>query len=144
VRWIRIASSGSACTSLAAVVAVARLMPISANIPTNSASSPAGFSRSSRRSVWASASTCSFWVETEVYSPSAIENAPATRPAAPVRTTVHADAPAAPTPATSEMLVTRPSIAPNTEARNHPPETSAWVWPISLGSRFTGSVTGQE
>jgi hypothetical protein len=66
-----------------------------------------------------------------VYSPMAMEKAPATSPARPVTTMKCGAAPAAPTPATSAMLVTRPSIAPKTEARSAPPETSACVWPTS-------------
>ena len=81
----------------------------------------------SRSSVRTSASTCSFWVDTEVNSPRAIENAPATRPDTPLRMIVCADAPAPPTPAMRLRLVTRPSIAPKVAARSCPPATLAWV-----------------
>jgi len=139
VMWISTARSASAWTSAAAAVAVASLMPIAAKVSTSSASSASGCVRSARRSTRTSASICSLDVLTDVYSPSAIENAPATRPATPLRTTVCASTPAPPTPAISEVLVTRPSIAPNTAARNQPPETSAWVWSKSCG---LGSISG--
>src|SRR3954451_13704792 len=57
-------------------------------------------------------------------SPVAIENAPATRPASPVRITVCDDTPPPPTPLISDTLVTRPSIAPKTVGRSQPPLTS--------------------
>jgi len=59
----------------------------------------------------------------EVYSPSAIDTAPATSPATPPSTTVSLEA-AAPRPATRAVLVTSPSMAPKTAARSQPPETS--------------------
>ncbi len=43
----------------------------------------------------------------------------------PVSSTVRAATPAPPTPAMSAMFETSPSIAPNTAARSHPPDTSA-------------------
>ena len=63
-------------------------------------------------------------VVTDVYSPNAIENAPASRPATPLSTTACALALAA-TPAISAVLLTSPSIAPNVAARSQPPVTSA-------------------
>jgi hypothetical protein len=66
----------------------------------------------------------SFWEETDTYSPAAIEQAPAARPARPVRTMVWADPPPPPTPAISDTFVTSPSMAPNTAGRSHPPDTS--------------------
>jgi hypothetical protein len=39
---------------------------------------------------------------------------------------VSRSAPPPPTPAINAMLVTSPSIAPKTAARNQPPETSPW------------------
>ena len=75
------------------------------------------------RSTRTSESICSLAVVTDVYSPSAIEKAPASRPATPLMTTVCALAAAA-TPAISAVLLTRPSIAPNVAARNQPPDTS--------------------
>src|SRR2546421_258724 len=76
------------------------------------------------RSVATSACTSSFWLVTETYSPVPIENAPATRAATPVSTTVCGLAVAPPSPAISEALVTSPSTAPNTVGRSHPPDTS--------------------
>jgi hypothetical protein len=81
-----------------------------------------------------SAATCSFWVRTLVYSPRPIEIAPATSPATPVSTMLLDETPPPPTPAISAMLVTRPSMAPNTAGRSQPPDTSAW-W---LGSSAAG------
>ena len=72
-------------------------------------------------------SICSLAVVTEVYSPNAIENAPASSPATPLSTTVCALAAAA-TPAMSAVLLTKPSIAPKVAARSHPPVTSACWW----------------
>ncbi|GAB2628992.1 hypothetical protein GCM10027068_04290 [Prescottella soli] len=140
VTWISTARSVSAWTSAAAAVAVCALMPIEVKVSTSSASSASGCVRSARRSTRTSASICSLDVLTEVYSPSAIENAPATRPATPLRTTVCAATPAPPTPAISDVLVTSPSIAPNTAARSQPPETSEWVWSKSCGMEAMSGV----
>ena len=132
--WVtctRAACSASLWTSRAAAAAVALDMPMLVNMLASSRSSSAGCRSISSRSLTHSRSSCSFWVFTDVYSPMAIEKAPATRPATPVSTMKLALAPAAPTPATSAMLVTRPSMPPNTEARSAPPDTSAWVWPTS-------------
>ncbi len=79
--------------------------------------------RNARFSTRTSDSICSLAVVTDANSPNAIENAPATRPAKPLITTVCASV-AAPTPAISAVLLTRPSIAPNVAARNQPPLTS--------------------
>ena len=112
----------------------------------SSACSTRGCRRISSRSTATSCATASFWVPTEANSPSAIENAPATSPAIPVRMIVSRSAPPPPTPATSAMLVTSPSIAPNTAARSQPPETSAWWWswwrrlrPVRAGSSLEGN-----
>lgn len=80
---------------------------------------PCGLARMARRSTTTSDSICSLAVVTEVYSPSAIEKAPASSPATPARTTVSALAPA-PTPAINAVLDTSPSMAPNVAARSHP------------------------
>ncbi len=59
-------------------------------------------------------------IVTETYSPAAIENAPATRPATPaISTSSRADAAAA-TPMTRLAVDTMPSFAPSTAARSHP------------------------
>ena len=129
---------------MAARAAVSGVMPMSSNIPPSSASSASGLSRISRRSATTSLSIASFCVFTDAYSPSAIENAPATRPARPAVTTISGRTPAAPMPATSETLVTRPSIAPKVAARSHPPDTSAWVWPTSSGPRSSAGTAGSS
>ena len=58
--------------------------------------------------------------------PAAIENDPATSPARPASTTVDGDARPPATPAISPRFDTRPSMAPNTAGRSHPPVTSRW------------------
>ena len=63
-----------------------------------------------------------------MYSPAAIENAPANNPANPAKTiAVVFSAPIAlvppATPIINAKLETRPSIAPKTAGRNHPPLT---------------------
>jgi hypothetical protein len=90
----------------------------------SSACSKAGLFSSSSRSLSTSAWTSSFCEETDTYSPVAIEQAPAARPARPVSTIVWVVPPPPPTPAISETLVTSPSIAPNTAGRSQPPDTS--------------------
>ena len=98
-------------------------------MPISSARSACGCLRKARRSTLTSDSICSLAVVTDVYSPSAIENAPASSPATPLSTTVCALALAA-TPAISAVLLTRPSIAPKVAARSQPPVTSACRWSI--------------
>src|SRR6476659_859610 len=59
-----------------------------------------------------------------MYSPAAIENAPASNPATPDTNTARLSpvAPAAPaTPRIRQTFATRPSLAPNTAARTLPP-----------------------
>ncbi len=107
-----------------ALVAVSRVMPISVSIATSSSRSACGCRWNDARSTRTSESICSLAVFTEVYSPNAIEKAPASNPATPLITTVCASALAA-TPAISAVLLTSPSIAPKVEARSHPPVTSA-------------------
>ena len=55
---------------------------------------------------------------TDTYSPSAIEDAPATRPASPALAIVRVLVVAAVTPITSAAVETMPSFAPSTPARN--------------------------
>ena len=69
---------------------------------------------------------------TDVYSPSAIEMAPATRLATPDSTIVRSLTPPPPTPATSAVLVTRPSIAPN-DGGAQPPAGDVAVAVVDLG-----------
>ena len=85
----------------------------------------------------------SFRDETDTYSPAAMENAPAARPARPVSTIVFCASPPPPTPAMRDTLVTRPSMAPNTAGRSHPPETSrCWCMSASpgLGAPLPGAA----
>src|SRR6185312_3257238 len=78
-------------------------------------------------------------VVTDVYSPKAIENEPANKPATPLITTVCALAAAA-TPAINAVLLTRPSIAPKVAARSQPPLISGCVCPTSYAG--SGSFDG--
>src|SRR3954447_7250627 len=76
----------------------------------------------------------SFWLCTEMYSPVAIENAPATSPARPASDTVVGSARPPAKPTISAKFETRPSIIPNTVGRNQPPLTSrCWWWISELG-----------
>ena len=102
---------------------------------------------SSSCSLRTSASTSSFCDETETYSPVAMENAPAASPASPVSTMRCGEPPEAfapaPTPAISETLVTRPSMAPNTAGRSQPPETSlCWCPSASCCSLISTDMVG--
>ena len=80
--------------------------------------------RISSRSIEIWFSNSSRWLCMLMYSPAAMEKAPARRPATPARTMnwLPAAAPAAApaTPMTSERLLTRPSFAPKTAARSVP------------------------
>ena len=96
---------------------------MSISIATSSAFSACGCLAKARRSTRTSDSICSLAVVTDVYSPKAIENEPANKPATPLSTTVCALAAAA-TPAMRAVLLTRPSIAPKVAARSQPPVTS--------------------
>src|SRR6202522_467431 len=122
--WMASALSGCAEISAAACLAVAALMPRRRSMPTSSSCSATAFVSSSCFSLSTSDCTSSFCEETETNSPAAIENAPAARPARPVRTIACCAPPPPPTPAISDTLVTSPSIAPNTAGRSQPPETS--------------------
>ena len=72
------------------------VMPMEPNIIASSCSSAWEFSWISAASFAHSRLTCSFWVRTEVYSPIAMQKAPAISPARPVRTMKCGAAPAAP------------------------------------------------
>src|ERR1700735_3121068 len=118
------ALSGCAEISAAACLAVAALMPRRRSMPTSSSCSATALVSSSCFSLSTSDWTSSFCEEPETTPPPAMENAPAARPARPVRTIACCDPPPPPTPAISDTLVTSPSIAPNTAGRSQPPETS--------------------
>src|ERR1700722_8137337 len=122
--WTASALSGCAEISAAASLAVAALMPRRRSMPTSSSCSATALVSSSCFSLSTSDWTSSFCEDTETNSPAAIENAPAARPARPVRAIACCDPPPPPTPAISDTLVPSPSIAPKTAGRSHPPETS--------------------
>lgn len=63
-----------------------------------------------------------------MYSPAAMEKAPAARPDRPVMMIVCCETAPPATPAMSAKLETSPSIAPKTAGRSQPPLTSRWVW----------------
>src|SRR3954454_22185647 len=122
-RWIWRATSAASLGS----------SPLSTYICASSASSPVGLRVISARSFSISRRADSDWLATEVYSPAAIEKAPAASPASPASTTaVVSDAARVPpaTPAISATFETSPSIAPNTAGRSHPPVTSGCSCPI--------------
>ena len=150
-------SSSRTCTSRAwsgwAEICAATLSassgstPCLRNVAASSRRSESGLCSSSWRSLRTSASTSSFCEETETYSPVAMENAPAASPASPVSTMRCAEPPEAftpaPTPAISETLVTRPSMAPNTAGRSQPPETSlCWCPCASCCSLISTDMVG--
>ena len=75
------------------------------------------------RSSFSYSSRCE---RTEIHSPEAIENAPATSPAIPARSTMLWSSVPPATPMTSEKFDTRPSFTPNTTARSAPPTPARW------------------
>ena len=70
------------------------------------------------RAIWRSNS--SRWLCMLMYSPAAIENAPARRPATPARTMRWLSVAAPAKPITSDRLLTSPSLAPKMAARSVP------------------------
>src|SRR5262245_30137605 len=86
----------------------------------SSSSSPIGSVVSSVRSRSRSARSVSACELTETYSPAAIDNAPATRPATPASRMSLRLARAAATPTTRLAVETMPSLAPSTAARSQP------------------------
>ncbi|CAM5311585.1 hypothetical protein SHIRM173S_11296 [Streptomyces hirsutus] len=76
-----------------------------------------------------------------MYSPAAMEKAPAARPARPVMTMVCCPTEPPATPVISARLETRPSIAPNTAGRSQPPLTSRCVWLSRCASCSVASVS---
>ena len=67
-----------------------------------------------------SARSMSDWLDTDTYSPAAIDSAPAASPAAPAIATAPGAGFAIATPTVSEPTDTIPSIAPSTAARSQP------------------------
>ena len=101
--------------------ASSRANPLARYAAASSASSSSGIASISARSsaIWRSNS--SRWLCMLMYSPAAMLNAPASRPAIPARRMrdgCAADAPA--TPMTSDRLLTRPSLTPKMTARSVP------------------------
>ncbi len=98
--------------------ATARAVAVDTPLASYSASSTAaGSSLSSPRYLFSSACSVSRQVLTEAYSPSAIETAPAARPATPTVRIGPGHADAAATPTTMPAVETIPSLARNTAAR---------------------------
>ena len=98
-------------SSSATVRAVAGERPLASYSPVSSVNSVSGESASSRFSCAICARSLSRWLETETYSPSAIDTAPPTRPASPaVKMGPRADA-APETPMTMAATDTIPSVA---------------------------------
>ena len=73
---------------------------------------------------WASKSSCCD--RTEMYSPTAIEKAPASRPAMPAMTMAWLSEEAPATPMTRARLETRPSLPPKTAGRRKPVARVSW------------------
>jgi hypothetical protein len=86
----------------------------------SSSSSRSGSVRCSRFSRAMSARSVSRWLLTELYSPVAIDIAPAATPANPATMIDDREALDAATPITNAAIDTMPSPAPSTAARNHP------------------------
>ena len=86
----------------------------------SSISSRSGTFSSSQRSLAMSECIESRWLLTDTYSPSPIDNAPATSAAIPAVSTTVLDESAAATPRISAAVDTMPSLAPITEARSQP------------------------
>ena len=115
-RWARRTSLRPSST--ATVSDVWALSPRCRSSSTNSACSSSGDSSSSRRSLSTRARSVSRWVLTDTYSPSAMDTAPATRPAMPAVAISLVSGVAAATPITRPAVEMTPSFAPRTPARN--------------------------
>ena len=81
-----------------------------------------------------SASRCEL---TETYSPTAIDMAPATRPAAPAMRMATFEAEDAATPIMRLEVETMASLDPRTAARSHPARPLRWISPSGLDIRDT-------
>ena len=124
-RWVgsavpeeRARTANSSCACVAAC---------SADSPRARKTSSNSLAWTSRRAIAASvlgagseASKSSRWEVTEMYSPAAIESAPASKPAVPAATTIPCEVPVAAIPRVSARFETSPSLAPKTPARNIP------------------------
>jgi hypothetical protein len=115
-------SVSSACSGFLSSSAAVRLAcsvesPFCLKMSASSAASSSGASSTSRRSSAICRARRSRWLATDVYSPTAIEQAPARRPASPVTTSVRGSSTAPATPRTSERFDTSPSFMPKIAAR---------------------------
>ena len=100
--------------------ASSRVKPLAMYRAASSASSSSGIASSSAASsaIWRSNS--SRWLCIEMYSPAAIENAPASSPAMPVSRMSRPFVEAPATPMTRARFDTRPSLTPKMTARRVP------------------------
>src|SRR3546814_17123834 len=82
--------------------------------------------------MFRSALVTSLWEDTDTYSPTAIDSAPATRPATPAVRTAPSDAPPPIIPTIRQAVDTMPSLAPSTAALSQPTRvdrcSSLWWW----------------
>src|SRR5450759_3380303 len=99
--------------------------------------SRSGVVASSRRSCASCAVSLSRWLLTDTYSPSAIDTAPATRPASPAVKMGPRAVVAPATPITRPATETIPSLAPSTPARN---QFSRPARPAACGSLGWGAA----
>jgi hypothetical protein len=88
-----------------------------------------------------SARSVSRWLLTELYSPVAIDMAPAATPAKPATMIDDRVASDAATPMRRAAIDTMPSPAPSTAARSHPIRPYRWRsgWPRPIARPATGS-----
>ena len=121
-----------AVSSVATARAVAAERPFASYRAVSSASSASGLSASSSFSCVIAARSLSRWLETDTYSPRAIDTAPPTRPASPAVKMAPRSEVAPATPITMAATETIPSLAPSTPARN---QFSRLVVPAACGSR---------
>ncbi len=136
--WARRASRSVSCS--AASRATSRVRPRASRRSVSSSSSASGCSRSSRFSTASAAFSESRCVETETYSPTAMDMDPASRPARPAVRRVARSSVAPATPTTSPAVETTPSLAPSTAARSQlrrvpsaPRCSSSWAASVTTG-----------
>ena len=115
-RWA--ARASRAVSSAATVRAVSADRPLASYRAVSSVSSASGVAASSRFSCSICACSLSRWLDTETYSPSAIDTAPPTSPASPAVKIGPRDVVAPATPMTMPATDTIPSLAPSTAARS--------------------------
>src|SRR3954452_17037620 len=142
-----------AVSSSATCRAVTGLSPRAWYSSVSSSSSASGIASSSAFSLAIRACSLSRWLLTDTYSPSAIETAPPTRPAAPAVSTGARAGVAPATPTAIAATDTIPSLAPSTPARKPLRRfasplawgSSAWLMPsasaVGVGGVGTASVT---